>query len=312
MGEKKDQHFKLLPKIINGGIAGIIGVSCVFPLDLVKTRLQNQQIGPAGEKQYTSMLQCFRKTYTAEGFLGMYRGSGVNILLITPEKAIKLTANDFFRHHLSPTGDGRLPLAREMLAGGLAGLCQIIITTPMELLKIQLQDAGRIAAVSADGGKAVPRLSATAITLELLRTKGLLGLYKGIGATMLRDVSFSVVYFPLFAHLNALGPRRKDGSGEAVFWCSLLAGCASGATTAFLVNPFDVVKTRLQLLKKGEGEVSYKGIVDAFVKIFQKEGVTAFFRGGACRMIVIAPLFGIAQMVYFLGVAETLLGIKRG
>ena len=37
-----------------------------------------------------------------------------------------------------------LPLQREMAAGGLAGLCQIIITTPMELLKIQLQDAGRV------------------------------------------------------------------------------------------------------------------------------------------------------------------------
>lgn len=31
----------------------------------------------------------------------MYKGSGVNILLITPEKAIKLTANDTFRHYLS-------------------------------------------------------------------------------------------------------------------------------------------------------------------------------------------------------------------
>lgn len=47
--------YSLLPKIINGGIAGIIGVSCVFPLDLVKTRLQNQQIGPNGEKMYKSM-----------------------------------------------------------------------------------------------------------------------------------------------------------------------------------------------------------------------------------------------------------------
>lgn len=35
---------------------------------------------------YSSMLDCFRKTYRAEGFLGMYRGSAVNILLITPEK----------------------------------------------------------------------------------------------------------------------------------------------------------------------------------------------------------------------------------
>lgn len=34
---------------------GIIGVSCVFPLDLVKTRLQNQQVGPKGEKMYKNM-----------------------------------------------------------------------------------------------------------------------------------------------------------------------------------------------------------------------------------------------------------------
>jgi hypothetical protein len=43
---------------------------------------------------------------------------------ITPEKAIKLAANDFFRHKLT-TKDGKLPLQREMLAGGLAGLFQV-------------------------------------------------------------------------------------------------------------------------------------------------------------------------------------------
>jgi len=238
----------------------------------------------------------------------MYRGSAVNIVLITPEKAIKLAANDFFRHHLRTPGGG-LPLGREMAAGGLAGLCQIIITTPMELLKIQLQDAGRV--VSKQGGTAVPRQTALGITVELLRTKGILGLYKGVGATAFRDVSFSIVYFPLFAHLNALGPRKKDGSGEAVFWCSFLAGIGAGATSAFAVNPFDVVKTRLQLLKRAEGEVAYKGITDAFVSLLKNEGPTVFFRGAACRMIVIAPLFGIAQMVYFFGVGEALLGTNR-
>lgn len=282
----------------------------MFPLDLVKTRLQNQQIGPNGERQYTSMLDCFRKTYRAEGYFGMYRGSAVNILLITPEKAIKLAANDFFRHYLSMPG-GSLSLWREMASGGLAGLFQIVVTTPMELLKIQLQDAGRVATKQGGEAAVVPRPTALGITLELLRTKGMLGLYKGIGATACRDVSFSVVYFPLFAHLNALGPRRSDGSGEAVFWCSLLAGIGAGATAAFVVNPFDVVKTRLQLLKRAHGEVAYSGIGDAFVSLLKNEGPTVFFRGAACRMIVIAPLFGIAQMVYFLGVAEALLGTRR-
>lgn len=46
-------------------------------------------------------------------------------------------------------------------------------------------------------------------------------------------------------------------------------------------------------------------------KTLKHEGPQAFFKGGLCRMIVIAPLFGIAQMVYFLGVAETLLGTKK-
>jgi len=45
-------------------------------------------------------------------------------------------------------------------------------------------------------------------------------------------------------------------------------------------------------------------------KTFKNEGPTAFFKGGACRMIVIAPLFGIAQTVYYLGVAEWLMGLK--
>jgi hypothetical protein len=35
----------------------------------------------------------------------MYRGSGVNLLLITPEKAIKLVANDAFRYSLKSKYD---------------------------------------------------------------------------------------------------------------------------------------------------------------------------------------------------------------
>lgn len=48
-----------------------------------------------------------------------------------------------------------------------------------------------------------------------------------------------------------------------------------------------------------------------YSKTMKYEGPTAFFKGGACRMIVIAPLFGIAQTIYYLGVAETMLGIKK-
>lgn len=43
-----------------------------------------------------------------------------------------------------------------MIAGGLAGACQIVITTPMELLKIQMQDQGRIASQAKAGKPTLP------------------------------------------------------------------------------------------------------------------------------------------------------------
>ncbi|KAM4630474.1 mitochondrial glutamate carrier 1 [Polymixia lowei] len=302
--------FSLPAKLIDGGLAGLIGVTCVFPIDLAKTRLQNQK---TGSMLYTSMCDCLMKTIRSEGYIGMYRGAAVNLALVTPEKAIKLAANDVFRHHLSR--DGKLSLLREMLAGCGAGMFQVTITTPMEMLKIQLQDAGRIEAqrrLISQEAKVSPQHpvearppTAIQITRELLRTKGIGGLYRGIGATLLRDVPFSIIYFPLFANLNSLGERGGDGPAPA--YCSFLSGCFAGSAAAVAVNPVDVVKTRLQSLTKLNQEESYRGVTDCIRKILRQEGPSAFLKGAGCRALVIAPLFGIAQVVYFLGAGEFLL-----
>lgn len=249
----------------------------------------------------------------------------MNLTLVTPEKAIKLAANDFFRYQLSKDGQ-KLTLFKEMLAGCGAGTCQVIVTTPMEMLKIQLQDAGRLAAqkkilaaqaqLSAQGGAqpsveatATPRPTATQLTRDLLRSRGIAGLYKGLGATLLRDVPFSIVYFPLFANLNQLG--RPASAEKSPFYVSFLAGCVAGSTAAVAVNPCDVVKTRLQSLQRGVNEDTYTGFLDCARKILRHEGPSAFLKGAYCRALVIAPLFGIAQVVYFLGIAETLLGLLQ-
>ncbi|XP_063971616.1 mitochondrial glutamate carrier 1-like [Lytechinus pictus] len=60
-------------KVINGCVAGVVGVTCTFPIDLVKTRLQNQQVID-GKRIYNNLLDCFIKTTRAEGLRGLYHG----------------------------------------------------------------------------------------------------------------------------------------------------------------------------------------------------------------------------------------------
>ncbi|XP_076270725.1 mitochondrial glutamate carrier 1-like isoform X2 [Rhynchophorus ferrugineus] len=261
-------------------------------------------------------MDAFKKIYIAEGIRGMYRGSGILILLVTPEKAIKLSANDFFRFHLKDQNNKLSPM-RQALAGAFAGIIQLVITTPMELLKIQLQDAGRVAAMEAridpkTGKSLIPQISARQVTQKLVKERGVAGLYKGLIATMARDVPFCMIYFPLFAKIDSLGPRKSDGSGDAAFYWSFLCGLIAGSFTALVVTPCDVMKTRIQTVtKSAKGDKSYATITAAFRDILETEGTRAFFKGGACRMIVIAPLYAIIQTVYFLGVAEKMLGIKK-
>lgn len=76
------------------------------------------------------------------------------------------------------------------------------------------------------------KVTASKIALQLLKEKGILGLYRGTLSTMLRDVTFSLIYFPLFANLANLGP--KNSANEPSFFVSLLSGCTSGAVAGKL------------------------------------------------------------------------------
>lgn len=60
---------------------------------------------------------------------------------------------------------------------------------------------------------------------------------------LFRDVPFSMIYFPLFANLNALGREKTAGQGDiqaqAPFWQSFVAGCTAGSVAAVAVTPLD-------------------------------------------------------------------------
>lgn len=55
---------------------------------------------------------------------------------------------------------------------------------------------------------------------------------------LFRDIPFSVVYFPLFAHLHQLGQRSSEDPSVPFYW-SFLSGCLAGCSAAVAVSPCD-------------------------------------------------------------------------
>ncbi|KGL87598.1 Calcium-binding mitochondrial carrier protein Aralar1, partial [Charadrius vociferus] len=266
-----------------GSIAGAVGATAVYPIDLVKTRMQNQRTtgSVVGELMYKNSFDCFKKVLRFEGFFGLYRGLLPQLIGVAPEKAIKLTVNDFVRDKFTKK-DGSIPLPAEVLAGGCAGASQVIFTNPLEIVKIRLQVAGEITTG--------PRVSA----LSVIKDLGLLGLYKGAKACFLRDIPFSAIYFPVYAHSKLM---LADENGHVGGLNLLTAGAIAGVPAASLVTPADVIKTRLQVAARA-GQTTYSGVIDCFGKILREEGPSAFWKGAGARVFRSSPQFGVTLVTY--------------
>ncbi|XP_016312121.1 LOW QUALITY PROTEIN: calcium-binding mitochondrial carrier protein Aralar2-like [Sinocyclocheilus anshuiensis] len=266
-----------------GSMAGALGATAVYPIDLVKTRMQNQRSSGSfvDELMYKNSIDCFKKVVRYEGFFGLYRGLVPQLLGVAPEKAIKLTVNDFVRGKTMKK-DGSVPIPAEILAGGCAGGSQVIFTNPLEIVKIRLQVAGEITTG--------PRVSA----LSVIRDLGFFGLYKGAKACFLRDIPFSAIYFPCYAHTKA---ALTDEDGRVGPGRLLLAGALGGMPAASLVTPADVIKTRLQVAARA-GQTTYNGLIDCFWKILREEGPRAFWKGAEARVFCSSPQFGVTLVTY--------------
>ena len=106
----------------------------------------------------------------------------------------------------------------------------------MEITKIRLQIQGTLPAAE--------RISA----VEVVKHLGLRGMYRGVGATWMRDVPYSFIFFPLYANLHHAFSDKE--TGKTGIGMTLSAGGIAGASAAFVCTPMDCVKVRLR--RQGE------------------------------------------------------------
>jgi len=153
-----------------GAVSGAIASFSVFPIDLAKTRMQDQRVVAGAEMMYKNTFQTLKKVIAEEGFPAIYGGVVPVVIGSAPEAALQLggdvAARKFFSEKLGKGPNEQLPIWAEFTSGSFAGIAQVLASNPMERVKILQQ-------VGAKGG-----------VLQIGKTLGLRGLYQ-VGAQSL-------------------------------------------------------------------------------------------------------------------------------
>ncbi|KAG0043860.1 hypothetical protein BGZ83_010953 [Gryganskiella cystojenkinii] len=179
-----------------------------------------------------------------------------------------------------------LPFAYQFLAGAVAGITELAVFYPLDLVKtrFQLQVNSkntnlRSAAVSATNTASKTLTENYTSILDCLRKvvkqEGALTLYRGILPPIIAEAPKRAIKFGAneqwgFA-LKKLFSLDRLTALQAGF-----VGSMAGASEAFLVTPFDLIKVRLQ---DRSSHVYYSGTFDCLRKVISQEGVWTMFHG---------------------------------
>lgn len=139
-------------------------------------------------------------------------------------------------------------------------------------------------------------------------------LYRGAGITIAREIPFTVLQFTMWESMKeGYAERVAAASGaekqQVPASTSAMFGSVAGAIAAGLTTPLDVIKTRVMLARRGDGNTRTR--VKDVVQEISKEGAGAFWRGIGPRVMWIG-----AGGAIFLGSYQwawnTLEGKSRG
>ncbi|KAK6598880.1 mitochondrial carrier protein PET8 [Botrytis cinerea] len=219
----------------------------------------------------------FTPALLAGALAGVYRGVGSAIIGSAPGAALFFFAFAKRRDALDaniPGGRGTGRAIEHMAAASLGEIAACAVRVPTEVVKQRAQ-AGQY--------------SSSLLTLKAILGQykhiGIVGvwkeLYRGWSVTIMREVPFTIIQFPLWESMKAYR-KRTSGRDTVNAVESGLMGSLAGAVAAAATTPLDVLKTRMMLEKqKKSTKVLLKEII-------AKGGPKAFFAGIGPRVMWIS------------------------
>ncbi|KAK0556681.1 coenzyme A transporter [Tilletia horrida] len=136
--EEKRSWAYVLRSGLAGGVAGCVAKTAIAPLDRVKILFQANN--PEFAKYSGRALGVFYAIgdiFRTKGPLALFQGHSATLVRIFPYAAIKYMAYDKFHFLLIPSKEYETS-ARLFLAGSASGVTSVVITYPLELIRVRL------------------------------------------------------------------------------------------------------------------------------------------------------------------------------
>lgn len=299
-----EQSRMLMPlQFASGSIAACSAVTITNPFDLLKTRRQllnelQKSSSPSNQLVLQRSSISLTRIWQVEGLRGLQKGlsaayiyqvlmNGTRFMIYEPLRlSLMQWIDDFqdYRQNSKVALESSPKILRNhwlgnAVAGAIAGGSAALIGSPFNLIKTRLQSYSPHFATGHQHGYAGIREA-----IHLIRhNEGWLGFYKGVSASMLRTTAGSAAQL---ASYDAIKPILSKGDDESVI-VHLEAAMVSGVIASLVMNPFDVVMTRLY--NQSPGNPLYSGIFDCAMRTVRAEGITALWKGLVPHFIRVGP-----------------------
>lgn len=168
---------------------------------------------------------------------------------------------------------GSPPIHYPFWFGGSAAALATVVTHPLDLVKVRMQTRAPDA----------PKTMVGTFSF-IFRNEGPKGLYKGLSASLLRQLTYSTVRFGVYEDLKvrfAPEPTPDNPKGKPSTLNLILQSSVAGFLGGIAGNPGDVLNVRMQsdFGKPSAERRNYKHAIDGLIRMTREEGVTSLFRG---------------------------------
>jgi len=178
--DKDGYYWFFLGNVMSGGAAGALSLSFVYSLDYARTRLaaDNKSSKKGGERQFSGLLDVYRKTLASDGIGGLYRGFVISAVGIVIYRGLYFGIFDSVQP-LMPARFKNNFVAEFLLAWA--------VTTTAGLASYPIDTIRRRMMMSS--GEAVKYTSSIDCAKQIFVREGVRSYFKGAGANILRAIA---------------------------------------------------------------------------------------------------------------------------